>query len=323
MTADWKQHCPLKANETNCGIGKGDKRLNIKKLEEGDLGQYAVWNRLRLHTLEGSASLYDVSGEKYFWDDCVDIIEELADGSIICHEVKTENYTIGSKPIPGDYAKWKNDVSRKMPDLVNMVNTKPYQLNPNNYEREADLYGTCNITVETYCSTQPDTEKAKRGDGWYKKLLRAVKEENNSNFKPKRYFWYYLLPGTNINIYSNGDGIPYIDAEPLLLRVSAENLIKIAGTPDNNWNGWNDDYTKDRKRKILKIPLKEIWQPPEGEIKKYIDDRAAEKGINNKDLEANFMIPTHECTGTDAVLMSDYEGFGVAWYLSKKASKKK
>lgn len=65
MTADWKQHCPLKANETNCGIGKGDKRLNIKKLEEGDLGQYVVWNRLWFHTREGS-TLYDVSSADYF-----------------------------------------------------------------------------------------------------------------------------------------------------------------------------------------------------------------------------------------------------------------
>lgn len=209
-----------------------------------------------------------------------------------------------------------------------MVNTKPYQLNPDDYEREADLYGTCNITVETYCSTQFAIGRAQVGDGWYKKLLRAVEDENNSGFKPKRYFWYYLLPGIDINIYDNGDGIPSINAEPLLLRVSADDLIRIAGTPDNRWNGRREITVRpqnenDSERKILIIPLKEIWQPPEGGIKKYIDDRAAENGINNKDLEVNFMIPTHECTGTDAVLMSDYEGFGVAWYLSKKASKKK
>lgn len=322
MKADWKQHCPLKANETNCGIGKGDKRLNIKKLKEGDLGQYVVWDRLWFHTCEGSA-LYDVSSADYFWDDCVDIIEECADGTVVCHEVKTETRTIGEEPSQ----EYKNDISRKSIDLVNMVNTKPYQLNPDDYEREADLYGTCNITVETYCSTQPDTEKAKRGDGWYKKLLRAVEDENNSGFKPKRYFWYYLLLGTNINIYSNGYGMPYINAESLLIRISADELIRIAGTPDNRWNGRREITVRpqnenDSERKILIIPLKEIWQPPEGGIKKYINDKKIESGVKGIQNH-NYIIPTHPRTGTDAVLMSDYKGFGVAWYLSKKASKKK
>lgn len=336
MKADWKEYIGLKEEENKeekvveiniitCGIKEGDKRLNIKKLEVGDLGEYAVWERLDFNRFEKRSVLYDVSRNKHFWNDCVDIIEECADGTIVCHEVKTETRTIGDYPIPGDYDKWKNDVSRKMPDLVNMVNTKPYQLNPNNYEREADLYGTCNITVETYCSTQFAKGRVQACDGWYKKLLHAVEDENNSDFKPKRYFWYYLLPGTNINIYSNGDGIPYIDAEPLLLRVSAEDLIRIAGTPQNRWNG-NKEYDvppkdkNDSYRKILIIPLNKIWQPPEGGIKKYIDDKAAEEGISNEngDLKFNFMIPTHKDTGTDAVLMTDFKGLGVARYLSKK-----
>ena len=321
MTEDLKQHCPFPQNTIRCGMSEDDEHLNINNLSVGDLGEYAVWNRLWFNTREGS-TLYDVSSAKWFWNDCVDIIEELADGSVIYHEVKTETRTIGDEPIP----KYKNDVSRKSIDLVNMANAKPYLSNPDDYESEADLYGTCNITVETYCSTQFAIDGVKAGDGWYKKLLRAVENENNSDFKPKRYIWYYLLLGTNINIYSNGYGMPYTNAESLLLRVSVDDLIKIAGTPDNGWNGRSEyfipaQHKNDSDRKILIIPLEKIWQAPEGGIKKYIDDRAAEKGINNEDLEVDFMIPTHECTGTDAVLMRDYKGLGVARYLSKKKPK--
>ena len=116
----------------------------------GKQGEDAIWNYI---VMNGSEELYDVSDNKAFFGQCVDIIEKLSYGITVFHEVKTEQWPIG-KTIEECYC----EVNSRMPILEDMANSKALFDIPYKWH---NLHGTCNLSVEIYA----ENERGEAGKG--------------------------------------------------------------------------------------------------------------------------------------------------------------
>lgn len=266
--------------------------------------------------MNGSKELYDVSDNKAFFGQCVDLIEKLPYGITVFHEVKTEQWPIG-KTIEECYC----EVNSKMPILEDMANSKALFDMPYKWQ---NLHGTCNLSVEIYAENERG--EAGKGAGWYRKLVYCRNNEISLGSTLQRYLWFYMLVGYDTKIYRNIDGTYSMKAEPLILRISADAFINVVGKTEKEWRdkSWTVKITNNgEKRKNLIIPIDKFWQPPCENYGEYLMERARAEGIPDEML-ATYRpeIPTHPRTGTDAILVSDTRAEGVANYIAQERRKR-
>ena len=273
----------------------------------GKQGEDAIWNYI---VMNGSKELYDVSDNKAFFGQCVDLIEKLPYGITVFHEVKTEQWPIGK--LPGECGK----VNSKMPFLEDMANSKVLFDMPYKWQT---LHGTCNISAEIYAENERG--KAGIGAGWYCKLVYCRNKEISLGGTLQRYLWFCMPVGSHTTICENIDGTYSFTAEPLILRISADAFINVVGKTEKEWRekGWKQKGTSDGEYRVnLIIPISNLWQPPCMNYEEYLMERARAEGIPDNML-ATYRpeIPTHPRTGTDAILVSDTRAEGLANYIYK------